>query len=96
LSDDGWPDCCADGSVLACIDVTCLVSDPGWCTGTVRPREGAEACVAGPHPDCAGKQCGNLCEPCDPTDPECMPGLGPFSCDPDGSCRRGIPRCLTL
>lgn len=69
------PPCLAPQGPGRC-DLTgaCVAGDPGSCE---------------PHPDCAGKACGDACNPCGPE--RVCPTLIPSACDRHGRCSGDVP-----
>lgn len=47
----------------------------------------------GGYEPCAGKQCGDSCELCDPSDPSCMLSDAALACDASGACVAGGVEC---
>ncbi len=65
---------------------------PDGCNGCVCPANG-DASMATcteigcpPYDPCAGKSCGDACNPCDPADVDCAVPAIEYSCDADGMC----------
>jgi hypothetical protein len=89
--DQPAPQCC-DGSLhLLCEPVACTDSIPGNCFGMFDEVADSELC--GGYMPCAGKACGDSCDVCDPTDPDCALGDALFTCDPAGVCVVGMAEC---
>ncbi|MEZ4428738.1 MAG: hypothetical protein R3A51_13730 [Nannocystaceae bacterium] len=75
LCDPDDPDCVEDQVVKVC-DLE------GACT----PDTGDILCGEPPYEPCAGKQCGDTCQLCDPDDLDCAEDDVIKVCDPDGVC----------
>jgi hypothetical protein len=91
----------------ACTVDACGGADDGGCPASpiagqcdmngVCVTSGGFACVSPPPPSpCAGKTCGEACDPCASGDPTtCSGGTppGPFGCDENGTCVPGVMGC---
>ncbi len=58
-------------------------------------RGGSGSGGTGPAPwdPCAGKACGDVCQPCDPKDPNCVAIAVEMTCSATGQCSIGRPAC---
>lgn len=75
----GTSDCVETAVVKACDPQgRCDAWRPDLCAGSDAP-----------HPDCAGKVCGDECNPCGPE--EICPTLIPSACDREGRCSGDVP-----
>lgn len=75
----GAPDCVETAVPKACDPQgRCEAWSPDPCAGS-----------GAPHPDCAGKACGDACNPCGPD--ETCPTLLPSACDREGRCAGDVP-----
>jgi hypothetical protein len=85
------PECCEGNVHLVCRPITCSGTDPAICPGMF--EEAVQSGMCGGYVPCAGKACGESCDVCDPTDPECAQGDALFTCNSSGTCVVGMAEC---
>jgi hypothetical protein len=69
--------------------------DPGGGTGSGGGSSAGTGSggTSGGYEPCAGKACGDVCTPCDPSDPNCFALTVEMTCTATGQCSVGRPAC---